>query len=151
MNLPININQLLHAKAVEWERLEFKAGWNPEVILLPKKPEFEFDEEHTYFQVKLPIHEKVLKESSNELDLTPQVTPQVEKLISILNQEMSRMEIMDTLGLTDRKNFGILYLNPAIESKFIELTIPDKPQSSKQKYILTDIGKEVIKRMQNDD
>ncbi len=33
MNLPININQLLHGKAVEWERLEFKAGWNPEVIL----------------------------------------------------------------------------------------------------------------------
>ncbi len=138
MNLPININQLLHAKAVEWERLEFKAGWSPEV---------KFDEEHTYFQVKLPVHGKVLKESSNELDLTPQV----EKLISILNQEMSRMEIMDTLGLKDRKNFGILYLNPAIESKFIELTIPDKPQSSKQKYILTDIGKEVIKRMQNDD
>ncbi len=138
MNLPININQLLHAKAVEWERLEFKAGWSPEV---------KFDEEHTYFQVKLPVHGKVLKESSNELDLTPQV----EKLISILNQEMSRMKIMDTLGLKDRKNFGILYLNPAIESKFIELTIPDKPQSSKQKYILTDIGKEVIKRMQNDD
>jgi len=33
MNLPININQLLHGKAVEWERLEFKEGWNPEVIL----------------------------------------------------------------------------------------------------------------------
>ena len=33
MNLPININQLLNGKAVEWERLEFKAGWNPEVIL----------------------------------------------------------------------------------------------------------------------
>jgi len=32
MNLPININQLLHGKAVEWERLEFKEGWNPEVI-----------------------------------------------------------------------------------------------------------------------
>jgi len=33
MNLSININQLLHGKAVEWEQLEFKAGWNPEVIL----------------------------------------------------------------------------------------------------------------------
>ena len=33
MNLPININQLLNGKAVEWERLEFKEGWNPEVIL----------------------------------------------------------------------------------------------------------------------
>ena len=33
MNLPININQLLHGKAVEWERLELKEGWNPEVVL----------------------------------------------------------------------------------------------------------------------
>ena len=33
MNLPININQLLNGKAVEWERLEFKKGWNPEDIL----------------------------------------------------------------------------------------------------------------------
>ena len=30
MSLPININDLLHGKPVEWERLEFKAGWNPE-------------------------------------------------------------------------------------------------------------------------
>ncbi len=33
MNLPININDLLTARTVEWERLEFKAGWNPEKIL----------------------------------------------------------------------------------------------------------------------
>lgn len=29
MPLPINVNDLLHGKAVEWERLEFKQGWNP--------------------------------------------------------------------------------------------------------------------------
>ncbi len=29
MPLPINIDDLLHGKAVEWERLEFKQGWNP--------------------------------------------------------------------------------------------------------------------------
>ncbi len=28
-SLPINIDELLHGKSVEWERLEFKAGWNP--------------------------------------------------------------------------------------------------------------------------
>ncbi|MBF0570022.1 MAG: putative DNA binding domain-containing protein [Candidatus Omnitrophica bacterium] len=33
MNLPININDLFTAKTVEWERLEFKAGWNPEDVL----------------------------------------------------------------------------------------------------------------------
>ncbi|MDA8258996.1 MAG: putative DNA binding domain-containing protein, partial [Betaproteobacteria bacterium] len=33
MSLPINIKDLLHGKPVEWERLEFKAGWNPEAVL----------------------------------------------------------------------------------------------------------------------
>jgi len=33
MPLPININDLLHGKSVEWERLEFKQGWNPLDVL----------------------------------------------------------------------------------------------------------------------
>ena len=33
MPLPININQLISGKTVEWDRLEFKKGWNPEPII----------------------------------------------------------------------------------------------------------------------
>lgn len=33
MALPININDLVHGQTVEWERLEFKQGWNPEEIV----------------------------------------------------------------------------------------------------------------------
>lgn len=33
MGLPININQLLSGKVVEWERMDFKRGWNPEDVL----------------------------------------------------------------------------------------------------------------------
>ena len=33
LGLPINIESLLHGKAVEWERLEFKAGWDPLAVL----------------------------------------------------------------------------------------------------------------------
>ena len=33
MKLPINIESLLASRFVEWERLEFKAGWNPDAIL----------------------------------------------------------------------------------------------------------------------
>lgn len=31
--LPLDIDALLHSHAVEWERLEFKAGWNPLDVL----------------------------------------------------------------------------------------------------------------------
>ncbi|HEV7507180.1 MAG TPA: ATP-binding protein [Thermoanaerobaculia bacterium] len=33
MPLPINLDSLLHGKAVEWERLELKEGWNPLAVL----------------------------------------------------------------------------------------------------------------------
>src|SRR5690554_7074165 len=32
MALPINLTDLIHGKSIEWERLEFKKGWNPEEI-----------------------------------------------------------------------------------------------------------------------
>ncbi len=33
MSLPININDIITGRTVEWERLEFKSGWNPIEIL----------------------------------------------------------------------------------------------------------------------
>ncbi|QMU31366.1 RNA-binding domain-containing protein [Adhaeribacter radiodurans] len=33
MALPVNIEALVHGKTIEWERLEFKQGWNPEDII----------------------------------------------------------------------------------------------------------------------
>ena len=33
MALPINITDLVNGQAIEWERLEFKQGWNPEEIV----------------------------------------------------------------------------------------------------------------------
>lgn len=33
MALPINIEELLNGHTVEWDRIEFKAGWNPEEIV----------------------------------------------------------------------------------------------------------------------
>ncbi|MDA3866980.1 MAG: putative DNA binding domain-containing protein [Salinivirgaceae bacterium] len=33
MALPINIEELIHGRTVEWERLEFKQGWNPEDVM----------------------------------------------------------------------------------------------------------------------
>ena len=32
MALPINIKSLIKGSTIEWERIEFKAGWNPEAI-----------------------------------------------------------------------------------------------------------------------
>lgn len=33
MALPVNIEDLIHGNTIEWERLEFKQGWNPEDVI----------------------------------------------------------------------------------------------------------------------
>jgi len=47
---------------------------------------------------------------------------------------------MENLGLKDRRNFSKGYLQPALDSALIEMTMPDKPRGSKQKYRLADKG-----------
>jgi ATP-dependent DNA helicase RecG len=75
--------------------------------------------------------------------VTPQVIPQVVALLKKTSGEMTRQELMDVLGLKDRKHFGDAYLQPALEAGLLEMTIPDKPQSSKQRYRLTGHGRTV--------
>lgn len=47
----------------------------------------------------------------------------------------SRDEIQSFLGLSDRNHFRINILNPLISQGLLQLTIPDKPKSPKQRYI----------------
>lgn len=71
--------------------------------------------------------------------VTDQVTDQddnpIERLLSVLgNDTLSASELMERLRLSHRPTFRKNYLNPALEQKLIERTIPDKPTSKNQKY-----------------
>lgn len=72
------------------------------------------------------------------------------RLIWILEGEMSRSEMMEKLGLTHRTNFNDNYLDQAFENGWIEMTIPDKPQSKKQRYRLTQAGVAEKEKIAND-
>jgi hypothetical protein len=61
--------------------------------------------------------------------------------------EMKRQEIQAALGLKHEDHFRGAYLVPAIKAGLIEMTIPDKPRSSKQRYRLTDKGQDVLSSM----
>lgn len=67
--------------------------------------------------------------------VTDQDKPPVDRLLSVLGNDMlSAAEIMERLGLSHRPTFRKNYLNPALEQKLIERTIPDRPNSKNQKY-----------------
>ncbi len=72
---------------------------------------------------------------------TPHDTPHVNQLMIALEGEMHRDEILDKLGLADRKNLRENYLNPAFDAGLIEYTLPETPKSKHQKYRLTEKGK----------
>jgi hypothetical protein len=72
--------------------------------------------------------------------VTPQVSPQVERLLAVLEGEMSREALQSVLGLQDRKSFRARYLVPALEDGWIEMTLPDRPNSRLQRYRRTRKG-----------
>ena len=53
------------------------------------------------------------------------------------------------VGLQHEGHFREIYLTPALEAGLIEMTIPDKPRSSKQRYRLTPAGSELLKRIED--
>lgn len=82
---------------------------------------------------------RVIRDALNELMQTEQVreqvTDQVERLMSALGSEtLSTKELLERLGLKHRPTFSNNYLRPALELGLIEMTVPDKPNSSKQQY-----------------
>ena len=74
---------------------------------------------------------------------TPPVTPQVGRLLSVMQGEMSRREILRALGLSDRKSLRQRYLLPALERGYVEMTHPNTPHARNQKYRLTARGRVV--------
>ena len=59
---------------------------------------------------------------------------------------MKRREIQAALGLKHEDHFREVYLLPALELESIEMTLPDKPRSSKQRYRITPRGKKILKK-----
>ena len=74
---------------------------------------------------------------------TPQVSPQVERLLRVLDEEMSGREVLEVLGLRDRKWLRQGYLRPALDGGLVEMTRPESPSARNQRYRLTPAGRRV--------
>ncbi len=80
---------------------------------------------------------------AQEAQVAGEVTGEVQRLLeALVNSPMTRIEAQKSLDLKGQANFRDRYLQPALSTKLIEMTIPDKPRSSKQRYSLTEKGRE---------
>lgn len=128
----------------------------PKILRAMKKngsppPQFEFDDEHSYFLLRLPVHSKERLAARPEEAVTEQVTTQVttqdEALLRAMEGDHTREEIQEKLHLANREHFRKIYMVPALGLEVIERTIPDKPNSRLQKYRLTKKGENLLNRM----
>jgi ATP-dependent DNA helicase RecG len=72
---------------------------------------------------------------------------EVQRLLGVMVGEMKRTDIQETLALRHEDYFRATYRIPALTASVIEMTIPDKPTSSKQKYRLTQKGCDLIAKL----
>jgi len=79
---------------------------------------------------------------------TRQVTTQEAAVLTTARNPSTRTELQKSAGFRDREHFVNTCLNSLLKAGFLEMTIPDKPRSSKQKYRLTDAGKHLLSSMQ---
>ena len=90
---------------------------------------------------------------------TPQVQdklhtddPNIRMLLQVVGkQELAVKEIMEGLGLKDRKNVLNLYLNPAITEGYVCLLYPQSPRHPRQKYLLTVKGLALYNEIKKED
>jgi Fic family protein len=81
----------------------------------------------------------IILKTLNTPQVTPHDTPQDErekKIVEFCKTPRSRKEIAEYLGLKDRKHLKEI-LDRLIDKNLLQMTIPDKPTSPKQKYIST--------------
>lgn len=74
--------------------------------------------------------------------VAPPVAPPVVIMVRLLGKlgELGNAEIRQHLGLRDRTHLRERYLDPCLNEGWVEMTIPDKPNSRLQKYRLTAKG-----------
>jgi Fic family protein len=139
-----------------WQTL-ILSRWKPLFAYLPVETLIR-DAQDDYYQVLGKADEqgeatlfiefmlKVLLHAIQEMKLTDQasdyVTDQVLRLAKALMMgALGTTELMSVLGLSHRPTFRKNYLNPALETGWIERTQPDSPRSPTQRYRLTEKGR----------
>jgi ATP-dependent DNA helicase RecG len=133
-------------------------GADPQMIegdifrIVVKVPEFSTaGGESGSLKVKTQVTPKVTGEVAGEVtgEVAGEVTGEVHSLLKVLEEKaLTRAEAQAVLELKGQANFRDRYLAPALGAGLIEMTIPEKPKSSKQKYRLTNTGRQVLGRMQ---
>ena len=80
--------------------------------------------------------EQVKPNKITEQEKTNKKEDKINLILEFCKEPKSVKEIMEYIGLKHRPTFMYDYLNPLLEKGKLQMTIPDKPKSRNQKYVL---------------
>ena len=97
--------------------------------------------EEDIFTLEIPIKNssETKKEDTHQDTHRDTHQDRVVALVKFCKVPRSREEIQKFLGLNDRNNFKNNYLIPLLEKRILVMTVPDKPTSKNQKYVINEI------------
>jgi len=131
-----------------------KAGFN--------KPAINSNRRENFFKIEFnfqPISQKAPSWHRVGTKLSPtwaQLGPklglswdQAFKVLELCEKPVLITEIMESLDWKHRTKFRNKFIHPMLEAELIKMTIPDKPQSPNQQYVITEKGKELLKELES--
>jgi len=76
--------------------------------------------------------------------VAPQVTPHVRAVLLRAADASTRDDLQRAAGIVDREHFRTRYMLPLLAAGWLAMTIPDRPRSSKQRYVVTPEGEDAL-------
>ena len=91
-----------------------------------------------FIEFMLKQIDSVLEEIATQINEdSEQLSDCVRKLLDVMEYDVAYAsnQLMEKLELKSREGFRRNYLKPALELNLVSMTIPDKPNSTNQRYI----------------
>ena len=98
-------------------------------------------------QRSLPIRKSergLAKASPQAPDKLPTSIPQAVAILQSAREPRTRKELQEVAEMRNREHFVEACLRPLIAAELLEMTLPDKPRSPKQRYRCTQQGLDAI-------
>ena len=93
---------------------------------------------------------KVVEDDSESATEAPVPGNAAMRLLSVMSGEMTRKEIRDALSLKSGSHVKKQYLDPCQEKGWIEMTMPEKPRSPKQRFRITPVGRACVEAFEDE-
>ena len=74
---------------------------------------------------------------------------QAKKFLALCNKPISISELMESFNWKNRTKFRDKFIKPMIKEELLRLTLPDKPKSPNQQYVITEKGKAFLEELKN--